>query len=123
MTRARVCWLLALNVGISVAAAAGVTRILPPSVEAFATVDVAELYRLKEAQVTARLLNPETTDAGREAALREASGFGEELSALIVGLPDDCRCLILSRGALIASTQPVPDLTARLREQLGLKTE
>ncbi len=123
MTRARVCWLLVLNVSISVAVAAGVTRLLLPSGEAFATVDVAELYRLKEAQVTARLLDPETTDAGREAALREASGFGEELIALIGRLPAECRCLILSRGALIASTQAVPDLTARLREQLGLETE
>ena len=123
MTRARVCWLVVLNIGLSVAAAVGVTRLAPPPDEAFATVDVAELYRLKEAQVTARLLNAETTDAGREAALREASSFGEELSALIGRLPAECRCLILSRGALIASTQPVPDLTARLREQLGLETE
>lgn len=123
MTRARVCWLLVLHVGLSVVTAVGVTRLAPQPDEALATVDVAELYRRKEAEVTARLLDPKTTDTGREAALREASAFGEELSALIGRLPEDCRCLILSRGALIASARPVPDLTARLREQLGLKTE
>ncbi len=123
MTRARVCCLLMLNMGLSVAAAIGVSRLVPPPDEALATVDVAELYRLKEAQITDRLLHAEITDAGREAVLRQAAGFSEELSAVLGRLPGECRCLVLSRGALIAGARPVPDLTARLREQLGLGAE
>ena len=93
---------------------------LAPSRPRLATLDVVELYRLKEAQVRAVLMKSGATEQERENALKQASGFGEEIARLIDLLPADCGCLVLARGALIGRAQDVPDLTPEVRRWMGL---
>ena len=92
----------------------------PPRAPRLATLDVDELYRLKETQVAAVLMKRETTDEERVSALKRAGAFGAEVTTLIQALPEECGCLILARGALIGQAQSLPDLTPEVRRRLGL---
>ncbi|MBE0623517.1 MAG: hypothetical protein IH606_01770 [Burkholderiales bacterium] len=92
----------------------------PQRAPGLAVLDVGELYRLKETQVSAVLVQPDSSDADRAQALKGASAFGLEVTALIQSLPEECRCLILARGAVVGSARRVPDLTPEVRRRLGL---
>ncbi len=121
MTRRDVAYLLALNALVSVAlVTAGAHWVFGPQKTAFAVLDVAELYRVKEAQVAAVLVNHNATETERTTAITRAAAFGTELTALIAALPGECRCLVLARGAVIGATAPLPDLTPDVRRRLGL---
>ena len=121
MTRRDAATLLALNALVSVALlAVGAHWMLRSQKAAFAVLDVAELYRLKESQVSAVLVNHTTSETERAAAIRRAAAFGTELTALIEALPQECGCLILARGAVVGATAPLPDLTPNVRRRLGL---
>ena len=121
MTRRDAAYLLALNALVSVALlTAGAHWVFGPQKTAFAVLDVAELYRVKEAQVAAVLVNHNATETERTTAITRAAAFGTELTALIESLPDECRCLVLARGAVVSATAPLPDLTPDVRRRLGL---
>ncbi|MBE0612138.1 MAG: hypothetical protein IH604_00575 [Burkholderiales bacterium] len=94
--------------------------IAPPRAPRLATLDVGELYRLKETQVAAVLMKGEATDEERISALKRAGAFGAEVTTLIQALPEECSCLILARGAVIGERQALPDLTPEVRRRLGL---
>ena len=121
MTRRDAAYLLALNalVGVTLLTA-GAQWVFGPQKTAFAVLDVAELYRVKEAQVAAVLVNHNATETERATAITRAAAFGTELTALIAALPGECRCLVLARGAVIGATAPLPDLTPDVRRRLGL---
>jgi hypothetical protein len=85
-----------------------------------AVLDVAELYRLKESQITTVLVNGEASDAQRANALRHAARFGTEVSSLLQTLPSECRCIVLARGAVVGTASQLPDLTPDVRRRLGL---
>ncbi len=108
---------------MSLLVSASVAWMLPVGTSAIATVDIAALYRAKEAQVTAQLMRRDASDTDRAAALREAAAFGERLDRLVARLPADCRCLVFTQGALIGSGtgSRIADLTPQLRRQLGLE--
>lgn len=92
----------------------------PARVPLLAVLDVGELYRLKESQVAAVLVKRDSTDEDRALALKRASAFGPELTNLIQSLPEECRCLILARGAVVGPAPLLPDLTPEVRRRLGL---
>lgn len=92
----------------------------PGRAQQIAVLDVGELYRLKETQVTALLVKRDTTDADRTLALQRASAFGLEVTNLIQSLPEECRCLILARGAVVGPAPHLLDLTPEVRRRLGL---
>ncbi|MEK7757196.1 MAG: hypothetical protein AAB385_08285 [Planctomycetota bacterium] len=92
----------------------------PPRALVLAVLDVGELYRLKETQVTAVLVKRDSTDEDRALALKRASAFGLEVTNLIQALPEECRCLILARGAVVGPAPLLPDLTPEVRRRLGL---
>jgi len=92
----------------------------PGRAQQIAVLDVGELYRLKETQVAALLVKRDTTDADRALALQRASAFGLEVTSLIQSLPEECRCLILARGAVVGPAPHLPDLTPEVRRRLGL---
>ena len=52
--------------------------------------------------------------------LRRAADFGTEVSALFQALPDECRCVVLARGAVVGAAPPLRDLTPDARRRLGL---
>ena len=121
MTRRDAAYLLALNALVSVALfAIGAHWAFGPQKTAFAVLDVAELYRAKEARVAAVLVNHNATETERATAITHAAAFGTELTALIETLPEECRCLVLARGAVIGAIAPLPDLTPDVRRRLGL---
>ena len=92
----------------------------PPSPPRLAILDVAELYRLKETQVAAVIVRRDATDEDRLGALKRAHAFGAEMTAMIQALPEECRCLIFARGALVSHDSVLPDLTPEVRRRLGL---
>lgn len=92
----------------------------PGRAQQLAVLDVGELYRLKETQVAALLVKRDTTDADRTLALQRASAFGLEVTSLIQSLPEECRCLILARGAVVGPAPQLHDLTPEVRRRLGL---
>ena len=94
--------------------------IAPSRPPRLALLDVAELYRLKEREVAAILLQRDATEEARTQALKRASGFALEVTALIEQLPTECRCVILARGAIIGSADTLPDMTPAVRHRLGL---
>ena len=121
MSRRDAARLVAINALVSLALlVAGACWMQAAQRPAMATLDVAELYRLEEAHATAALVNHKASDAERGAAVAHAATFGAEMTALIEALPAECRCVILSRGAVVGSRHPVPDLTADARRRLGL---
>ena len=106
-----------LSTGLLVAYAIWVA---PPQAPRFAVLDVGELYRLKESQVTAVLMKRDATEEERTTALKTAGSFGNEVTSLLQTLHDECRCLVLARGAVIGQPQALPDLTPDVRKRLGL---
>ncbi len=123
MSRSELVLIVGLNAALSLALVLATAWLLPPSEHRIATVDIAALYRAKEAQVTAQLLRRDASDTDRAAALRDAAAFGEQLDRLVARLPAECRCLVFTQGALIGSGAggQITDLTPQLRRQLGLE--
>ena len=104
MTRRDAACLLALNALVSVALlAVGAHWMLRSQKTAFAV-----------------LVNHNASETERATAITRAAAFGDELTALIEALPEECRCLVLARGAVIGATPPLPDLTPDVRRRLGL---
>ena len=122
MTRLDATRLIVLNALVSVAIVAGVAiwmqRAHKPT---FGTLDVAELYRLKESQIAAVLVKRDSGDAERVIAIQQAAAFGGELGKIIEALPAQCNCLVLARGAVLGSGAHLVDLTPDVRRQLGLE--
>ena len=122
MTRLEAARLIAINTVVSLALAAGVAAWMQRTQKpTFGTLDVAELYRLKEAQVAAVLVKRDSGDAERILAIQRAAIFGADLSKLIDTLPEECGCLVLTRGALLGSGAQLIDLTPAVRQRLGLE--
>lgn len=92
----------------------------PPPAPRLAVLDVAELYRLKEMQVTALLTKRDATEEERSGALKAAGTFGTEVTTLLRALHEECQCLVLARGAVIGQPQALPDFTPDMRRRLGL---
>lgn len=92
----------------------------PSRAPRFAVLDVGELYRLKETQIATLLVKHDASNEDRATALKRASRFGAEVTELIQSLPEECRCLIIARGAVVGPAPLVPDLTPEVRRRLGL---
>jgi len=92
----------------------------PPKTPRLAVLDIGELYRLKESQISAVLMKRDATDEDRAQALKRASAFGLEVTTLLRSLPEECRCLILARGAIVGQAASLPDLTPDVRRRLDL---
>ena len=85
-----------------------------------ATLDIAEIYRLKESEFSAILLKPGASEAERAQAIERARAFGAELAALTQSLPRECGCLVLTKAAVVGGGANVPDLTLEVKRRFGL---
>lgn len=80
-------------------------------------VDVAEVYRQKEAEFTL-ILTRAASDGEREQAMRMARSFAQRLPLALEELPRDCGCLVVLKTAVAAPAPRTVDLTAHLRRKV-----
>ena len=82
-------------------------------------VDVAEVYRDKEAEFTAAITRA-TTSEERQKAFTSAQLFAKRLPVALDELPQECRCLVVVRSS-VAGTPPYSvDLTAKLKQKVDM---
>jgi hypothetical protein len=122
MTRLEAARLIAINMVASLAVATGVSWWMQGHQRpAFGTLDITELYRLKESQVAAVLVKRDSGDADRLLAIQQAAAFGAQVSKVLETLPQDCGCLVVAPGALLGTSTQIVDLTPQVRRRLGLE--
>lgn len=80
-------------------------------------VDVAEVYRAKEAEFT-QILTKASSDEDRQKALLMARAFAQRLPLALDELPRECGCLVVLKTAVAGATPNTIDLTARLRRKV-----
>ncbi len=85
---------------------------------AIGTVDLAEVYRAKEAQFT-QLLTATGSEEQKQQALALARSFSQRLPAALDELPRECGCLVVLRTAVVGSPH-AQDLTPALRRKVEL---
>ncbi len=84
-------------------------------------VDVAEVYRAKEAeftQILTKTLSQPSSEEDRQKALAMARTFAQRLPAALDELPRECGCLVLLKTAVAGPTPNTVDLTAQLRRKV-----
>lgn len=92
-------------------------RIVRPALR-IGMVDVAEVYRQKEAEFT-QLLTKASSDDDRQRAMLMARAFAQRLPIALEELTRDCDCLVILKGAVAGPTPHTVDLTAQLRQKVG----
>ena len=85
-------------------------------------VDVAEVYRAKEAeftQILTKALSQPPSEEDRQKALFMARAFAQRLPLALDELPRECNCLVILRTAVAGPTPNTVDLTAQLRRKVA----
>jgi hypothetical protein len=85
-------------------------------------VDVAEVYRAKEAeftQILTKALSQPASEEDRQKALVMARAFAQRLPLALDELPRECNCLVILRTAVAGPTPNTIDLTAQLRRKVA----
>ena len=80
-------------------------------------VDVAEVYRAKEAEFT-QILTKASSEEDRQKALFMARTFAQCLPLALEELPRECGCLVVLKTAVAGPTPNTVDLTATLRRKV-----
>jgi len=80
-------------------------------------VDVAEVYRSKEAEFT-QILTKTALEEDRQKALLMARIFAQRLPVALEELPRDCNCLVVLKSAIAGWTSHTVDLTPLLRKKV-----
>ena len=85
-------------------------------------VDVAEVYRAKEAeftQILTKALSQPPSEEDRQKALVMARAFAQRLPLALDELPRECNCLVILKTAVAGPTPNTVDLTAQLRRKVA----
>jgi len=85
-------------------------------------VDVAEVYRAKEAeftQILTKALSQPASEEERQKALAMARAFAQRLPLALDELQRECNCLVILRTAVAGPTPNTIDLTAQLRRKVA----
>ena len=80
-------------------------------------VDVAEVYRAKEAEFT-QILTKASSEEDRQKALFIARTCAQRLPLALEELPRECGCLVVLKTAVAGPTPNTVDLTATLRRKV-----
>jgi hypothetical protein len=80
-------------------------------------VDLAEIYRAKEAEF-AQMLAASASEEERQRALGFARRFAQRLPEALDELPRECGCLVILKSALAGATPNGIDLTAVLMKKV-----
>jgi hypothetical protein len=112
---------LLMNAGMACAIVLGTLaaydRVVVRPAQLIGVVDVAEVYRQKEAEFTL-ILTRAASDGEREQAMRMARSFAQRLPLALEELPRDCGCLVVLKTAVAAPAPRTVDLTAHLRRKV-----
>ena len=117
-------WLAQVLVTLLVVAASLATYdrlVLRPAL-VIGVVDVAEVYRAKEAeftQILTKALSQPPSEEDRLKALVMARAFAQRLPLALDELPRECNCLVILRNAVAGPTPNTVDLTAQLRRKVA----
>lgn len=112
-------WVALLALGASLLALTLVLR--TPAPTTYATIDLNAIVALKEKEFTTLLSKPDVSDAQREQAYELVKAIGPQIEAGIKALHQSCKCVILTRGAVLSGDEAaMPDLTAVLKAKLGI---
>jgi hypothetical protein len=95
-------------------------RLVVKPAQVVGVVDVAEIYRLKEAEFAA-LMTRGSSDADHQQAMDLAAAFARRLPQALEELPADCRCLVVLKSALAGPTAHTRDLTALLKTKVDAR--
>jgi hypothetical protein len=95
-------------------------RLVVRPAQVIGVVDVAEIYRLKEAEFAA-LMTRGNSDADRQHAMDLATSFARRLPRALEELPADCRCLVVLKSAVAGPTARTLDLTAVLKTKVDAR--
>ena len=95
-------------------------RLVVRPAQVIGVVDVAEIYRLKEAEFAA-LMTRGNSDADRQRAMDLATSFARRLPRALEELPADCRCLVVLKSAVAGPTARTLDLTAVLKTKVDAR--
>jgi NAD(P)H-nitrite reductase large subunit len=101
---------------VSAALAAYDRLVLRPAL-VIGVVDVAEVYRDKEAEFT-QILTKASSEEDRQKALFMARTFAQRLPLALEELPRECNCLVVLKAAVAGATPNTVDLTATLRRKV-----
>ena len=83
-------------------------------------IDVGEVVRLKDARVLDVLTRAAATDAEKKAAVDFGTRFATVLPQALDELTQECDCLVLARSAVAGWPPQAVELTALLKQKLGL---
>ena len=106
---------------VSAALAAYDRLVLRPAL-VIGVVDVAEVYRAKEAeftQILTKALSQPASEEERQKALVMARAFAQRLPLALDELQRECNCLVILRTAVAGPTPNTIDLTAQLRRKVA----
>ena len=110
-----------LNAGMACAIVLGTLaaydRVVVRPAQLIGVVDVAEVYRQKEAEFTL-ILTKAGSDGEREKAMVMARAFAQRLPLALEELPRDCGCLVVLKSAVAGPTPRTLDLTAHLKRKV-----
>lgn len=83
-----------------------------------ATVDLAEIVKIREIQFTNLVNRPNATDKERVEAWNLVNRIGPEIEQALEALQQDCECTLVVKSAVVAG--PHEDMTEALKERLGM---
>ena len=83
-------------------------------------VDLASVYREKEAAFAKVVGSDQASEDERNRAMAAAQAFAKVLPAALESLSEECGCVVLMGNAVASRTAQVIDLTPRLRAKVGM---
>ena len=111
---------VALNVLVTACALLAYDRFVIRPAQVIGVVDVAEVYRTKEAEFAA-LVTSSKSESDRQRALDLASAFARRLPVAMDELSGDCRCFVVLRSAVAGPTPNTRDLTPLLKAKVEVR--
>ena len=112
---------LVVSIFVTAAALLAYDRFVVKPAQVIGIVDIAEVYRTKEAEFAA-LLTTSKSDEDRQRAYAQAQSFGERLDRALREMPAECRCMVVVKSAVAGSWSNAVDLTAALKAKVGAKS-
>ena len=111
---------IAISIAFSGVALVGYHRLVVTPALAVGVVDVAGIYRDKEAEF-AKVITRGAPEAERQVALARAREFAQRLPGALDEVAAECGCLVMLKSAVASMNPRTVDLSGSLRVRLERK--